>query len=79
MRHFGVMVLTPEQHSSIAMAYEKAAADKMVPGATEGGICPQGRLVSHAGSDRGQAKIVGDHSADQGCGKRRGIQAASKW
>ena len=31
MRHFGVMVLTPEQHSTIAMAYEKAAADKMVP------------------------------------------------
>ena len=31
MRHFGVMVLTPEQHSSIAMAYEKAAADEMVP------------------------------------------------
>ena len=31
MHHFGVMVLTPEQHSSIAMAYEKAAADEMVP------------------------------------------------
>jgi hypothetical protein len=31
VRHFGVMVLTPEQHSSIAMAYERAAADEMVP------------------------------------------------
>jgi hypothetical protein len=29
VRHFGVMVLTPEQHSTIAMAYEKAAADEM--------------------------------------------------
>jgi hypothetical protein len=25
------MVLTPEQHSQIATAYEKAAADEMVP------------------------------------------------
>jgi hypothetical protein len=31
MRHCGVMVLTPQQHLKIAEAYEKAAADYMVP------------------------------------------------
>ena len=29
--HHGVMALTPEQHSQIAAAYDKAAADHMVP------------------------------------------------
>lgn len=29
--HSAVMVLTPEQHLQIATAYEKAAADHMVP------------------------------------------------
>jgi hypothetical protein len=55
------MVLKAEQHSQIAAAYEKAAADKSLPAQTRAAFARKAdwfRLLAHVGEKRERAELI---------------------